>query len=1173
MEEATEEQRRRAEANRLAALEKRKRAAESSSAEPWRLFKCQKILAVPKSLPPPPPPPPTMGFRAVLEICSPDEFSVSPEPVDGLRFPGECECLRIIENCFFSVVPFSLTQTQSGCVSSIFKLTDYDQVSKCLKKIPNIKLQDIPYRTRMVVQKFSQLTGDNWAPLVDDHNSDEKVEELFAKLPLFLRDALLPFQLEGVKYGLRRGGRCLIADEMGLGKTLQAIAISCCYSDEGPILIVCPAVLRYSWAEELERWLPTFLPNDIHLVFGHQNSLDYLEHCPKVVIISYRMLSRLKRSMIDKKWGLMIIDESHNIRCTKKKAESEETKTILELAPKIKRIVLLSGTPSLTRPYDIFHQINMLWPQLLGNDKYDFAKNYCALKSVKGPNGITYQDFSKGIRLSELNVLLRQTLMIRRLKEHVLNQLPPKRRQIIRLKIKATDIQLANNACKERRSQILYSQNPNNHVIHADNTNNSEIQGDDGSKKSLKSLSAQVIGIAKLSGFTDWFSNHCIGNEESDCDADVDVQPGLQKTIIFAHHLKVLDGIQACMSNNGIKLVRIDGSTTPRERQDAVESFRSSPDVRVAVIGITAGGVGLDFSSARNVVFLELPKTASGMLQAEDRAHRRGQKNAVNIYIFCAKGTSDEYHWLQLNRNLFSVSSVMNGKKDAVTEFEVDDVCSFSKSTTDNLTQVEDLNSTAKQVTGGSRLQIVEESEDKNTEQKESNEDFLIRTVPFQIMDNKDQDSSDLQKSTSMELNLEKSGSVVSLDGQSSCVSRKSTKRIVSQACSNNSGNVDTTESHELDTNGDIHSEFLRFEVSQNTGRIHLYICIPNKDSRPRPLFENFRPEELENPILTTTCKDLLSSKKKNPRVCQAAKKFLSEWNNLRPIERNKLLGKPLQLPLTIELCFLKESNNTNHSWQGLLKGGSKRRTTPLSDISNPLPENAELKKVILRGGARDEKREYTQSWIVTSDQPLCKLCQEPCNGKLAKSPEYFEDLFCKLSCFQEFRIRTSQRALRQALFEIEHGVCDICKLDCSALVKGLRPLSVRRRIEYIKNFAPKIAAKKNLLNKLANEPKEGNSWHADHKIAVYNGGGECTLENLRTLCVACHHEVTKAQCHERKLIKRRAKELLKTANKEIEEEQTDEDLMVAVPGSSYSVKETEISSNKNDKISPIDAP
>uniref|UniRef100_A0A453B5Z7 Helicase ATP-binding domain-containing protein n=1 Tax=Aegilops tauschii subsp. strangulata TaxID=200361 RepID=A0A453B5Z7_AEGTS len=191
-----------------------------------------------------------------------------------------------------------------------------------------------------------------------------------------------------------------------------AIAIACCFKDEGPLLIVCPAVLRYTWAEELERWDPSFLPKDIHLVFGRRDSLEYLDFCPKVVVISYTMLSILRKSMINRRWALMIIDESHNIRCTKMKEENTQTKAVLEIALNINRIVLLSGTPSLSRPFDIYHQINMLCPRLLGDDKFEFAKTYCSLHVAQSSQGKIYQDFSKGARLTELNVLLSQTLMV-----------------------------------------------------------------------------------------------------------------------------------------------------------------------------------------------------------------------------------------------------------------------------------------------------------------------------------------------------------------------------------------------------------------------------------------------------------------------------------------------------------------------------------------------------------------------------------------------------------------------------------------------------------------------------------------------------------------------------------------------------------------------------------------
>ncbi|KQK15412.1 DNA annealing helicase and endonuclease ZRANB3 [Brachypodium distachyon] len=1133
----TDEQRRRIEANRISAIERLKRsaAAAGSTADAGvsRLAKCPRI-APPLPPRPCPPPAPLTGFLAVLEVCSPDEFQVTVGPAEGAAFPGESECLRAVEDCVASAVPFCTTQSQSGHVSSVFKLVHYELVLKCLKKLPGIVVQDIPYRTRRAVQNC----GTNWA-------SDKEVNDLLTKLPDHLRDALLPFQLEGVKFGLRRRGRCLIADEMGLGKTLQAIAIACCFKDEGSLLIVCPAVLRYTWAEELERWDPSFLPKEIHLVFGRQDSLEYLDACPKVVVISYKMLSRLRKSMVNRRWALMIIDESHNIRCTKMKEEKNETNAVLELAPNINRIVLLSGTPSLSRPFDIYHQINMLCPHLLGSDKFEFAKKYCSLHVARSSQGKIYQDFSKGVRLTELNVLLSQTLMIRRLKEHLLNELPPKRRQIIRLKLRALGFKTTMASYIQEMDTGTYSSSDTPTVATSEKSNDyeAEVGEDDVCKKSPRHFSQQEIGIAKIPGFSEWFSNHLIHDNP-------DSQSSCQKTIIFAHHLKVLDGVQVFLCEKGINFVRIDGSSLPRERKEAVDSFRSNPEVKVVVIGITAGGVGLDFSSAQNVVFLELPRSSSELLQAEDRAHRRGQTNAVNIYIFCAKNTSDESHWLHLNQSLFRVSSVMNGKKDAIREIEVDQVYHLGEiSNTKEKTQHESLENHDPGSNDGSKELLESDTMSINfvpgISDMEFEWDFTIRSIPLNFED--ESLHSVMQYNTALTAHEATVCNSFSISPNAFCYSVPSSKSIKARRrISESPGTI---------SDGHIQVEYLRFEVSHHTGRIHLYICVPGHDSRPRPLFQNFLPEEVQSLCSSSVKKASRQLLKSNPTFCNMFKDFFKEWLALRPIDQRKLLGKPLQIPLSVELCYLK--NSINHTTQGLIKGGSKRRITPLSVISDPLPENAEWRKVVLHNGTTKEK-EYTQGWTA-DDEPLCKLCQGLCKGNLAKSPEYFEDLFCCLDCFQNYRLRTSQGALRQALFQIEHGICSQCKLDCCKLVKYIKPLGKQNREAYIRNVAPNIANRRKLLGKLVQEPTEGNAWHADHIIPVYKGGGECTLENMRTLCVACHAEVTKAQQKEQKKLRREAKELLRNAMKQQKDDASeatgdDNSLLVAVPGSAYSL-------------------
>lgn len=812
----------------------------------------------------------------------------------------------------------------------------------------------------------------------------------------------------------------------------------------------------------------------------------------------------------------------------------------------------------------------MLWPGLLGQNKYDFAKTYCALRVVRTYEGKGFQDFSKGIRLEELNVLLRQTVMIRRLKEHVLKQLPPKRRQIIRLLLKRSDIISAKAACGGLVNHDASERNAAE-VINSENIDGSDESG--GCCRSKK-LSYQELGIAKLSGFCEWLSIHPLISE-SDGVAKLDVNHSSQKMIIFAHHLKVLDGVQEFVHEKGVGFVRIDGNTLASDRQNAVLSFQSSNKVKIAIIGITAGGVGLDFSSAQNVVFLELPQSPSLMLQAEDRAHRRGQSNAVNIYIFCAKDTIDETCWQNLNKSLHRVSSITDGKYDAVPEILVERISYFGKSD--------------KGIRRSSEVQVklpdsgsVWDSQPFKTDDEENvmligstfqTDDLNLGAV--MVLDNVTDKDSVANKNLEgiSEIEIRSSSRVSSSESseghEGNDQSEKENKLCVQTTETNDSELAQQNEADECWSN-EVYS--LRFEVSKYTGRIHLYSCILGKDSRPQPLYENFQPEELESlnlPAANDSKETDFKFLKGNPVSRHALLSFIKEWNALRPIERRKLRGKTLQLPLRVELCYLNES--TNHKIGGLLKGGSKRRLTPLGEISHPLPSNAILKKVHLSSSYGQKEKQYTQGWTLM-DEPLCKLCQMPCKGSNAKTPVYFEDLFCNLICCEEYRLRTSSRSLRQELFEIEHGVCTICQLDCHQLVRTIKPLSLERRREYIEEVAPNVASQKKLLDKLANDPSEGNAWHADHIVPVYRGGGECKLENMRTLCVACHSNVTAAQRAERCSTREKARKQLEVIMNDIkcmeeetstyvkgqghpqmQEEDLVDDLLVKVPGSAYS--------------------
>lgn len=119
-------------------------------------------------------------------------------------------------------MPSHYTQNHSGGKACVYKLGDYYSILRCLKSWKSVEVEEIPWGTFNVIERLSHsFIAGRWLPCRPEHLSDEQVEELIGKMPKTLHDTLLPFQFDGVRFALRRGGRCLIADEMGLGKTLQ----------------------------------------------------------------------------------------------------------------------------------------------------------------------------------------------------------------------------------------------------------------------------------------------------------------------------------------------------------------------------------------------------------------------------------------------------------------------------------------------------------------------------------------------------------------------------------------------------------------------------------------------------------------------------------------------------------------------------------------------------------------------------------------------------------------------------------------------------------------------------------------------------------------------------------------------------------------------------------------
>ncbi|XP_066509369.1 DNA annealing helicase and endonuclease ZRANB3-like isoform X2 [Hoplias malabaricus] len=461
-------------------------------------------------------------------------------------------------------------------------------------------------------------------------------------LPEKLQKRLLPFQKEGVLFAVSREGRCLIADEMGLGKTVQAISVAYVYRQEWPLLIVVPSSMKYLWIEELERWVPELQPEDINLVETKADIMGISQS--KVTVLGYGLLTTDARSLVEaltkQCFGVVIIDESHYM----KSRNAARTKILVPVIQSAKRAILLTGTPALGRPEELFMQIDALYPHRFGTWS-DYAKKYCNAHYRFFGNRRQW-DCRGASHLDELHHKLSE-IMIRRLKAEVLTQLPVKIRQRI-------PFDLPKEAGKEASASFERWER----LMRSLDSGKSETENPFCEVMSLITQMYKQTAVAKAGAVKDYIK--------------MMLESEQLKFLVFAHHLSMLQACTEAVIEAKAGYIRIDGSVPSAERIQLVHRFQDDPDTRVAILSIQAAGQGLTLTAASHVVFAELYWNPGHLKQAEDRAHRIGQTSCVHVHYLIAKGTFDMVMWGMLNRKESVTGSTLNGRKDYLKAEEGD---------------------------------------------------------------------------------------------------------------------------------------------------------------------------------------------------------------------------------------------------------------------------------------------------------------------------------------------------------------------------------------------------------------------------------------------------------------------------------------------------------------------
>lgn len=543
----------------------------------------------------------------------------------------------------------------SGNIAAKFS---YDQILvEAFRKIPkaswsaNERLWMFPLSSLSVAEKVlheisgSNLELENLDPLVQRAiaaaSAMPDLRDHYEFIPNSIESKLLPFQRDGVRFALQHGGRILLADEMGLGKTIQAIAVVSCIRESWPVLVLAPSALRLHWASMIQQWMN--IPSSEILVVLSQcsgsnkggfkivasNTKKSIHLDGVFNIVSYDIVPKLQDLLMASTFKVVIADESHFL----KNAQAKRTSASLPLLQKAQYVILLSGTPALSRPIELFKQLEALHPTVYKN-VHEYGNRYC-----KGGIFGVYQGASNH---EELHSLIKATVMIRRLKKDVLSELPQKRRQQVFLDLGEKEMRQVNALFRELeviKGQIKSAQSEE------------EAKSLKFAEKSLISKIYTASGEAKIPAVLDYLGTMV----EANC-----------KFLIFAHHQSMIESIHEYLLKKKVGCIRIDGSTPSALRQALVTDFQEKETIKAAVLSIRAGGIGLTLTAASTVIFAELSWTPGDLIQAEDRAHRIGQVSSVNVCYLLANDTVDDIIWDVVQSKLDNLGQMLDGQEKSL---------------------------------------------------------------------------------------------------------------------------------------------------------------------------------------------------------------------------------------------------------------------------------------------------------------------------------------------------------------------------------------------------------------------------------------------------------------------------------------------------------------------------
>lgn len=462
-------------------------------------------------------------------------------------------------------------------------------------------------------------------------------------VPKALNAELRPYQKEGFKWineitDLGFGG--VLADDMGLGKTIQIIAFLLSQRKSKSIVVV-PTSVIYNWMDEFEKFAPSI---KIGLVHGSKSKRDKVLRDFKrglgikieeenlkeksyekydVLLTTYGSLKNDEKAYENLSFDYCIIDEAQNI----KNPTSQATLSVKNIKSRCN--IALTGTPIENNLMELWSIFDFVMPGYL------FTKDRFRERFILDESN-----------LSELKSLI-TPFILRRLKEDVLSELPEKLEKKYLVEMKGKQKQLYSSYVKAIKNQL--NENKSSEKSERDKINlfayltklreicldPSLVVPDYKGESSKLTVVKEIVKDASESG---------------------------KKILLFSQFTSVLQKIKEDFKKEDISYLYLDGGTSAKDRVERVKKFNEDSNIKVFLISLKAGGVGLNLTSASVVIHFDPWWNPAVEDQATDRAHRFGQENKVEVIKLVAKDTIEEKIVLMQEDKRELIQSLMDGK-------------------------------------------------------------------------------------------------------------------------------------------------------------------------------------------------------------------------------------------------------------------------------------------------------------------------------------------------------------------------------------------------------------------------------------------------------------------------------------------------------------------------------